>query len=156
MVKASHIERDYVRALRSKGHSWSAVARMTGAAEVDLRRLFDGLVFSPQSASTVMVPASQDRLIDALKLGGVAHGHAQVIARLWKAGGEVVTAATAVQGLLAEPASGEGGTDKQQKAFFKASLTAASKLGIEFLATPTKGALTPQGVAFLNGLAGIQ
>lgn len=49
MVRASEISANYVLNLRGRGYSWSAVARMTGATEIDLRRLYDGLDLDPAS-----------------------------------------------------------------------------------------------------------
>lgn len=152
MAKASHIDPDYIRQLRRERRSWSVISRMTGASEVDLRRLFDGLVMP---APPPPPKSRQQLVVDALKAAGVAHGHSQVIARLWEARGEVVTAVAAVNGLLVNSACGGGGSEQQQKAYFKASLAAAKKLGIELLGTPTKGALTPRGVSFIDGLAGL-
>lgn len=43
-VRGSEVSADYVGALRARRYSWSAIARMTGATEYDLRRFHGGVV----------------------------------------------------------------------------------------------------------------
>ncbi|WP_312814413.1 hypothetical protein [Brevundimonas sp.] len=64
-VKASEISADYVRGLRQRNRSWSVIARMTGASEIDLRRYHGGMAVEcaapsqprlPVAAAPVMAP----------------------------------------------------------------------------------------------------
>lgn len=63
-VRGSEISADYVRRLRDKGRSWSVIARMTGASEIDLRRFHGGQMLDasspmPASAPVVLQPAKK-------------------------------------------------------------------------------------------------
>lgn len=57
-VRGSEVSAEYVGALRARNYSWSAIARMTGATEYDLRRFHGGaFVEKPEEAKISVVPA---------------------------------------------------------------------------------------------------
>lgn len=65
-VKASEISGDYVRDLRQLGRSWSVIARMTGASEMDLKRWHGGLVLDSASPVPSIVPSLVPVAVPAL------------------------------------------------------------------------------------------
>lgn len=57
-VRGSEVSAEYVSALRCRNYSWSTIARITGAPEIDLRRFHGGAIIEQSLAvKPVLIPS---------------------------------------------------------------------------------------------------
>ncbi|MGH7018759.1 MAG: hypothetical protein ACREEY_02705 [Brevundimonas sp.] len=156
MTRASDVGSTYVAQQRARGVTWPALARMTGAAEIDLRRLYGGLVLEVPEERPVDALTAAGRVRRALLDAGMISVHARIIARLWRANGGRMPAASLTQGLMAITPQGGGDTDAARAWRVKAARRDAEALGIEFLGIGRGTGLTVKGMARLSEMAGLK
>lgn len=155
MTRAADVGSDYVAQLRARNLSWAAIARMTGAPEIDLRRLYGGLVLEV-AAPTVDAVTAAGRVRRALMAAGMIEVHARIVARLWRANGGRLSAASLTQGLMTITAGGGGDTDAARVWRVKSARRDAEALGVEFLGLGRGTGLSVKGLARLSEMAGLK
>lgn len=155
MTRASDVGAAYVGQLRERKLSWAAIARMTGAPEIDLRRLYGGLVLEAPEDRQVDAVTAAGRVRRSLMAVGMAEGDARIIARLWRANGGRLTASSLTQGMMAITAAGGGDSDADRVRRVQTARRAAQALGIEFLGVGRGTGLSVNGLARLNEMAGL-
>lgn len=153
MTRASDVGSTYVAQKRDQGASWAAIARMTGAPEIDLRRLYGGLVLEAAEERPVDAMTAAGRVRRALIDAGMISVHARIIARLWRANGGRLPSASLTQGLMAITPQGGGDTDAARAWRVKAARRDAEALGVEFLGIGRGTGLSVKGLARLNDMA---
>lgn len=156
MTRASDVGADYVARMRGRNLSWASIARMTGAPEIDLRRLYGGLVVDLMAAAPMDGVAAGERVRSALIAAGMDRPSAQIITRLWRANGGRMTAAQLTQGLMAVTVDGGGDSDSARLWRVRQARAAAEALGIAF-GHPSRGCcLSPEGLATVSRIAGLK
>lgn len=156
MTRAADVGADYVARMRARNLSWAAIARMTGAPEIDLRRLYGGLVIELKATPPMDGATAAGRVRSALIAAGVSQPDARIIARLWRANGGRMTAAQLTMGLMAVTVDGGGDSDSSRLWRVRQARKAAEALGIEF-GHPSRGCcLSPEGMARLSRMAGLK
>jgi hypothetical protein len=156
MTRASDVGGAYVAQQRDRGVTWPALARMTGASEIDLRRLYGGLVLDAAGPKPVDAITAAGRVRRALIDKGVISVHARIIARLWRANGARLPAASLTQGLMTVTSQGGGDTDAARAWRVKAARRDAEALGVEFLGIGRGTGLSVKGMARLSEMAGLK
>lgn len=156
MTRASDVGAAYVARLRERNLSWSAIARMTGAPEIDLRRLYGGLAVDLAATAPVDGATAAQRVRVALIAAGMDRPSAQIVTRLWRANGGRMTAAQLTQGLMVVTVDGGGDSDSARLWRVRQARNAAEALGIAF-GHPSRGCcLSPEGLAVLSRMAGLK
>lgn len=156
MTRASDVGADYVARMRGRNLSWAAIARMTGAPEIDLRRLYGGLVVDLATSPPMDGVTAAGRVRKALVAAGMDQVSARIIARLWRANGGRMTAAQLTQGLMAVTIDGGGDSDSARLFRVRQARKAAEAMGIVF-GHPSRGCcLSPEGLAVLSRMAGLK
>ena len=90
MTRAADVDRGFVETKRKAGIGWSAISRMTGANEADLRRSFDPTVSAEILTMTARAAAPGEVLEQHLKSIGFGADEALIVRRLWLANGACV------------------------------------------------------------------
>jgi hypothetical protein len=147
MTRVQDIDAGWVRDKRAANVSWSAIARMAGCSEHDLRKRLDA-GFTPLDL-TPSVPATmtpRDQVRAALKKRGLSDDHALVIARLWLANGARKRSTELTAGIAG------GGAAQSVCAEAKRD---ARRIGVTFAPGPMGLALTPEAVGLLSEMAGL-
>ncbi|MNS13131.1 hypothetical protein D3C72_447180 [compost metagenome] len=156
MTRASDVGATYVAQQRDRGVTWPALARMTGASEIDLRRLYGGLVIDPAATTPMDGQTAASRVRSALIAAGVDRPSARILARLWRANGGRMTAAQLTLGMMAVTADGGGDSDSARLHRVRQARAAAERLGIAF-GHPSRGCcLSPAGLQKLSEMAGLK
>lgn len=145
MTRAADVDAAWVAGKRAANVSWSAIARMAGCNEVDLRRIHQAgfVADTPRRAA-----APRDLAEAALREAGLHPDYARIVARLWHANGARVAAQDLCRGLAGGAAACNLVRDAR---------AAAQRRGIAFEVGPGMGfALAPEGVARVSALAGLR
>ena len=156
MTRASDVGSTYVAQLRDRKLGWAAIARMTGAPEIDLRRQYGGLVLEAPKEPQVDAVTAAGRVRRALMAAGVIEVHARIVARLWRANGGRLSAASLTQGLMPITAGGGGDSDAARIWRVKSAKRDAEALGVEFLGLGRGVGLSVKGLARLSEMAGLK
>ena len=156
MTRAADVGADYVARLLSRNLSWSVIARMTGAPEIDLRRQYGGLVINSAPSQGVDGATAAGRVRGALIAAGMEPPNARIIARLWRANGGRLTAAQLTLGLMVITKDGGGDSDSARLWRVRQARREAEALGVAF-GHPSRGCcLSPEGLAMLSRMAGLK
>ncbi|QTC88169.1 hypothetical protein [Brevundimonas pondensis] len=156
MTRASDVGADHVARLRGRNLGWAAIARMTGASEVDLKRLYGGLAVDPVAPPPMDGATAAGRVRSALIAAGMDQPSARIIARLWRANGGRMTAAQLTLGLMTISVSGGGDSDADRVRRVQAARRAAQAMGVEFQGAGRGTGLTVKGLARLSEMAGLK
>lgn len=99
MTRAQDVDCSFVEMKRSAGIGWSAISRMTGANEADLRRIFDPTV-SAEILTMTARPLSPGEIVERhLKALGFGADEALIVRRLWLANGSDVSNVDLARGI---------------------------------------------------------
>lgn len=144
MTRAEDVSAAFVAGKRRMGAGWGAIARMTGAPERDLRRLYDDGWCDPSlRAAEELSPRDQVRA--GLRRAGFAQQDAEILARLWHANGSRLPSKVLAAGI-----AGGGATYD----VVRAAKIVAEQRGVRFANTAQGFALAPEGVSAIAALAG--
>lgn len=145
MTRAADVDVEFVLSKRRIGASWSAIARMAGCAEADLRRHFDP---TARALAPVVRPASlspREQVEAWMKASGLDRDHARILSRLWHANGATMSSATLAQGIA--------GGGLARSVCLEARAAGRKRLGLTFAASGF--ALTAEDVVRVRDLAGL-
>lgn len=145
MTRASDVDMDFVMRQRARRASWSAIARMAGCSEADLRRQFDPTA----TAMAMMRPVPPRTPREQVEAWMTAHGldrdQARILARLWQANGKTLTSAELAQGI--------GGGGLARTLCLEARAAGRKRLGLAFAAHGF--AMTAEDVVSVRDRAGL-
>lgn len=144
-MRAADVDIGWVAQRRAAKMSWSAIARMAGCAEADLRRYFDGSAGSVDWLSRAVSP--RDTVRTALMAKGFTPDEALILARLWAANGRRCKSIELAAGITGGEAAREICAEAKRRAF---------NHGIRFEIGPGGYALTPGGIQTIATLAGLK
>lgn len=156
MTRAADVGADYVARMRGRNLSWAAIARMTGAPEIDLKRLYGGLAVDLAAPAPMDGATAAGRVRSALVAAGMDQPSARIIARLWRANGGRMTAAQLTLGLMTITVDGGGDSDADRVRRVQTARRAAQAMGIEFQGTGRGTGLSVGGLATLSRMAGLK
>lgn len=126
MTRIADVSAHFVAEKRAMRASWSAIARMTGCAEPELRRRFDPVGLTPIAAPVPAVGLSpREKATRALEAAGLRREAALIVARLWLANGGVVAS-----DVLARGVAGGGAAQDECK---RVRDEARARLGLRFV-----------------------
>lgn len=138
MTRAEDVDAHFVARKRAMGASWSAIARMAGCSEMDLRRRFDATANTTLPVARPLNPREQVERV--LKARGMSADHAVILARLWHANGATVSGVELARGII--------GGGAAQDVCKEARRVAKDRLGLTF--GPKGFALTAGDINRLN------
>lgn len=125
MTRAQDVDAAFVRSKRAMRASWGAISQMTGCGEIELRRRFDPAGVIVASAPPAVVGLSpREKARRALEYGGLDRDAATIVARLWHAGGGLVSSQVLAAGI-----AGGGAAQDECK---RAREAARARLGLKF------------------------
>lgn len=145
MTRAQDVDAAFVASKRAIGAGWSAIARMTGCSELDLRRKHDVGYAVAADVMPRRAESPRDVVATALRRIGVGGDQAVVLARLWMANGARCRSEDLARGIAGGGAAQEICRD--------AKMT-GRRLGIGFVDGGIGFALTADGVERIGDLAG--
>ncbi len=126
MTRAQDVDAAFVRSKRAMRASWGAIARMTGCAEIELRRRFDpaGVIVASAPPPAVAGLSLREKARRALEYAGLDRDAATIVARLWHAGGGLMSSQVLAAGI-----AGGGAAQDECK---RAREAARARLGLKF------------------------
>lgn len=146
MTRAEDVGSGWVAGKRAANISWSAIARMAGCPEADLRRHHDPIYIGLDLSRGPDLCAPRDLVLAALKRLGLSKDEATIITRLFMANGARKRSVELAAGIVGGGAAYAACADAKRS---------ARRLGITFHTGPNGLALAPEGVARISELAGL-
>lgn len=146
MTRAQDVDMAFVAGKRALGASWSAIARMSGCSEADLRRHHDTGYVAAADVTPKRPDSPRDAVAKALRRAGVHPDSALILARLWQANGARLRSDDLARGIAGGGAAQAACQDAKR---------AGRRLGIGFVNAVTGFALSGEGVVRISELAGL-
>jgi hypothetical protein len=145
MTRAADVDVNWLAGKLNAGFGWSAIARMAGCSEVDLRRLRDPAV---AAADWMRRPANPREIVrDALVRRGFTGDEALILSRLWQGNGARIRSRDLAAGIVGGDAAREVCREAKRRAWEK---------GIEFAEGAGGYALAPAGLLKISDWAGLR
>lgn len=141
-MRAADVDHGWGRARLDRQMSWSAIARMAGCSELDLRRYYDPAAVSADW--TARPVSARETIQKGLRRAGFGPDHALILSRLW--------AARTGRCRSADLAAGIGGGEAAREICHEAKRNAFNR-GVTFVQGSGGFALTEDGVRRLAELA---
>lgn len=144
MTRAADVDRGWIEQRLAANMSWSAIARMAGCSELDLKKHHDPLAVRADWTARPLTPPEQVR--HGLRRAGFGPDHAQILARLWAARTARCKSAALASGIAGGALAGDLCHEAKRCAFNK---------GVTFERGANGIALTLAGWRRLGELAGV-